>query len=64
MPQTDVKLRPSSRKELLRDLGQAVAEIRQEAREKGLDKMTKHEIQATVAAARRDPKKPRKPTVK
>ncbi len=38
----------------MRDLAQVVAEIRQEAQEKGIDKMTKREINAAVAAARRD----------
>ncbi len=41
-------------KQLMRDLAQVVAEIRQEAQEKGIDKMTKREINAAVAAARRD----------
>jgi antitoxin component of MazEF toxin-antitoxin module len=43
-----------SRKQILRELAQVVAELRQEAREKGIDKMTKREINAAVAAARRD----------
>ena len=53
-----------SRKQLLRELAQTVAGIRQEAREKGLDKMPKREINAAVAAVRRDLKKDRKRSVK
>lgn len=45
------------RKQALRDLTQVVAELRQEAKEKGLDQMSKREINAAVTAARRDPKK-------
>jgi putative PIN family toxin of toxin-antitoxin system len=37
---------------VFRDLAQIVAEIRQEAKEKGLDKMPKRKINAAVAAAR------------
>ncbi len=53
-----------NRKQALRDLTQVVAELRQEAREKGLDKMSKREISAAVAAARRDPKKTGKRSAK
>jgi AbrB family looped-hinge helix DNA binding protein len=45
------------RKHVLRELAQVVAELRQEAKEKGLHKMGKREIDAAVAAARRDLKK-------
>jgi AbrB family looped-hinge helix DNA binding protein len=38
----------------LRQLAQVVAELRQEAKAKGLDKIPKREINAAVAAARRD----------
>ena len=41
------------RKQLLLELAQTVAEIRQEAKEKGLSKMPKREINAAVAATRR-----------
>ena len=44
------------RKQALRELAQVVAELRQEAKEKGLDKMPKREIKAAVAAARQDRK--------
>jgi AbrB family looped-hinge helix DNA binding protein len=46
-----------SRKQLLRELAATLNEIRQEAREKGLDKMSSREINAAVTAARRDLKK-------
>jgi bifunctional DNA-binding transcriptional regulator/antitoxin component of YhaV-PrlF toxin-antitoxin module len=46
-----------NRKQSLRELAQVVGELRQEAKEKGLDKMPKREIDAAVAAARRDLKK-------
>jgi hypothetical protein len=46
-----------NRKAVFRELAQAVAELRREAREKGVDKMSKAQINAAVAAARRDPKK-------
>jgi bifunctional DNA-binding transcriptional regulator/antitoxin component of YhaV-PrlF toxin-antitoxin module len=45
------------RKQVLRELGQAVSELRQEAKQKGLDKMPMSEINRAVAAARRDLKK-------
>jgi bifunctional DNA-binding transcriptional regulator/antitoxin component of YhaV-PrlF toxin-antitoxin module len=45
------------RKQVLQQLAHIVAELRQEAKEKGLDKMSKREINAAVAAARRDRKK-------
>ena len=43
-----------TRTQSLRDLAAVVAELRQEAKEKGLDKMPKREINAAVAAARED----------
>jgi bifunctional DNA-binding transcriptional regulator/antitoxin component of YhaV-PrlF toxin-antitoxin module len=46
-----------NQKQLMRELAQVVAEIRQEAKAKGVDKMTKREINAAVAAARRDLRK-------
>ena len=46
-----------NRKQLLQELGQTVDEIRQEAKEKGIDKMTKREINAAVSWARRELKK-------
>ena len=46
-----------NRKLLLQKLGQTVDEIRQEAKEKGIDKMSKREIDAAVAWARRELKK-------
>lgn len=45
---------PKNRKQAFRELAQVVAELRQEAKEKDFDKMTKREINAAVAAARRD----------
>jgi bifunctional DNA-binding transcriptional regulator/antitoxin component of YhaV-PrlF toxin-antitoxin module len=45
------------RKQLLRELAVAVTELRQDAKEKGLDKMPMSEIDRAVAAARRDLKK-------
>jgi antitoxin component of MazEF toxin-antitoxin module len=53
-----------NRKQLLRELAETVAEIRQEAKEKGLDKMPMSEIRAAVTAARRDLRKSGKRTVK
>jgi AbrB family looped-hinge helix DNA binding protein len=52
------------RKQALQELAQVVAELRQEAREKGLDKMPKREINTAVAAARRDLKKSSKRPMK
>jgi len=49
--------RRKSRKQVLRELAQTVAEIRQEAKEKGIDKMSMREIRAAVDAMRRDLKK-------
>ena len=46
-----------NRKQLLRELAQTVAEIRQEAKEKGIDKMPMSEIRAAVTAMRRDLRK-------
>jgi antitoxin component of MazEF toxin-antitoxin module len=48
---------PKSRKQAFRELAQLVAELRQEAKEKGVDKMSRAEINRAVAAARRDLKK-------
>jgi hypothetical protein len=45
-------------------LAQVVAELRQEAREKGIDKMSTREISAAVAALRRDRRKTGKRPVK
>ena len=42
-----------NRKALLRELAATVAEIRQEAKEKGIDKMPISEINRAVAAVRR-----------
>lgn len=42
-----------NRKQLLRELADTVAGLRREARTKGLDKMTRREIDAAVAGARR-----------
>ena len=44
--------RQKDSKQVFRELAQIVAEIRQDAKEKGLDKMPKSEINAAVAAAR------------
>lgn len=46
-----------SRKQVLRQLAQVVAELRREAHEKGIDMMSKREINAAVSAARRDLKR-------
>ena len=48
---------PKSRKTLLKELAVAVAELRKDAKQKGIDKMSKREINAAVAWARRDLKK-------
>lgn len=53
--------RKTNRKEVLHDLAQVVAEIREEAKEKRIDKMPKREINAAVAAARRAGKRTSKP---
>jgi antitoxin component of MazEF toxin-antitoxin module len=45
------------RKQALRELAQVVAEIRQEAKEKGIDTMSMKEVNRAVAAARRDLRK-------
>lgn len=45
--------RRASRKQLLRDLAAVVDEIRQEAKEKGIDKMPMSEIDPAVASARK-----------
>ena len=52
-----VTARPKNRKALLKELAVAVAELRQDAKEKGIDKMPMSEINRAVAAARRDLKK-------
>jgi hypothetical protein len=54
-----LSVRSQSRKQALRELAATVAEIRQEAKEKGIDKMPMSEIRAAVTAARRDLKKTR-----
>lgn len=48
---------PKNRKQAFRELAQVVAELRQEAKQKGIDKMSMSEINRAVAAARRDLKK-------
>ena len=55
---------PKNRKALLKELAVAVAELRQDAKEKGIDKMSKREINAAVAWARRDLRKTSKPAAK
>ena len=55
----DIISRPKNRKEALLELGKVVDEIRLEAKEKGLDKMSMAEINRAVAKARRDLKKER-----
>jgi len=44
----------TDRRQLFRELAQVVGEIRQEAREKGLDTVSAKEINRAVAAARRN----------
>ena len=46
-----------SRKRVLRDLAVAVTQLRQDAKEKGIDKMPMSEINRAVASARRGLKK-------
>src|SRR5690242_2013486 len=46
-----------SKQHAFKELAKVVAELRQEAKEKGLNKISKREINAAVAAARRDLKK-------
>jgi bifunctional DNA-binding transcriptional regulator/antitoxin component of YhaV-PrlF toxin-antitoxin module len=53
----DIISRPKNRKQALLELGHVIDEIRQEAKEKGLDKMSMAEINRAVAKARRDLKK-------
>jgi AbrB family looped-hinge helix DNA binding protein len=53
-----------NRKALLNELAVAVAELRQDAKEKGIAKMSKREINAAVAWARRDLKKTSKRAAK
>jgi len=48
---------PKNRKALFKELAEAVADLRQDAKEKGLDKMPMSEIHRAVAAMRRDLKK-------
>jgi hypothetical protein len=50
-----------NRKQLLRELATAVDELRQDAREKGIDKVPMREIDAAVAAARRPQKTIKRP---
>jgi bifunctional DNA-binding transcriptional regulator/antitoxin component of YhaV-PrlF toxin-antitoxin module len=45
--------RSTSRKQLLQQLSVVVDELRQEAKEKGIDKMPKAEINAAIASARK-----------
>jgi len=49
--------RAKGRKQTFQDLREVVNELRQEAKAKGIDKMSKAEINRAVAAARRDLKK-------
>jgi bifunctional DNA-binding transcriptional regulator/antitoxin component of YhaV-PrlF toxin-antitoxin module len=51
---------PTNRKQAFRELARVVAEIRQEAKGKGLDTMPMKEINKAVAATRRDLKKTNK----
>lgn len=53
--------RPKNRKAALRELAKVVGELRQEAKEKGIDKMPKSEIHAAVTAMRRDLKNGKRP---
>jgi bifunctional DNA-binding transcriptional regulator/antitoxin component of YhaV-PrlF toxin-antitoxin module len=53
---------PKNAKQVLRELAHVVSELRQEAKERGIDKMPKREIHAAVAAARRDLRKSGKRT--
>lgn len=53
-----------NRKALLKELAAAVAELRQEAKDKGIDKMPMSEINRAVAAARRDLRKTTKRPIK
>ena len=46
-----------NRKAVFRELAQVVDELRKEAQKKGIDGMTKREINAAVSAARRDLKR-------
>jgi hypothetical protein len=55
---------PKDRRQTLRELAVAVAELRQDAKEKGLNKMPMSEINRAVAAARRDLKKNTKRAVR
>ena len=55
---------PKTRKEILRELSAAVAEVRQDAMEKGLDRLPMSETNRAVAAARRSLKKKTKPRAK
>jgi bifunctional DNA-binding transcriptional regulator/antitoxin component of YhaV-PrlF toxin-antitoxin module len=52
---------PKDRAQTLRELAAAVAELRKDAKQKGLDKMPISEINRAVAATRRDLKKATKP---
>ena len=55
---------PKNRKQAFRELARVVAELRQEAKEKGIDKMPMSEINRAVAAACRDLKKTSKRPIK
>jgi len=46
-----------NRKQLLKELASTVAELRREAKAKGLDLLTIRQIDATIAKARRAPSK-------
>jgi bifunctional DNA-binding transcriptional regulator/antitoxin component of YhaV-PrlF toxin-antitoxin module len=47
----------SDRKQILRELAAAVDQLRQDAKDKGIDRMSMAEINRAVAAARRDLRK-------
>lgn len=56
--------RAKDRKQTFQDLREVVNELRQEAKAKGIDKMSKAEINRAVAAARRDLEKAANHSVK
>jgi bifunctional DNA-binding transcriptional regulator/antitoxin component of YhaV-PrlF toxin-antitoxin module len=53
-----------NRKQLLKDLAHTVAELRREAKDKGLDKLPKREINAAVASTRQNLRKTAKQPAK
>jgi bifunctional DNA-binding transcriptional regulator/antitoxin component of YhaV-PrlF toxin-antitoxin module len=60
----DVAQGRGNRKQLLRELAVAVDELRQDAKAKGIDKMSKREINRAVVSARQDLNKTNKRSVK